>query len=102
MDRLTRMGRRPTPPGTILTEMYLKPREVSLTAFAGAIGISRKHMSQIVNGHVRLEPEIAARIGKVLGTSAELWINLQARLDAYEAHQSVKDWTPTVTFRPAA
>ncbi len=86
----------------ILTEMYLKPRGVSLSKLAETIGVSRKHMSRIANGHVALEPVVAARIAKVLGTSAELWINLQAKVDAYDAQNAVKDWTPPVTFPPAA
>ena len=69
--------RRPTPAGTILKAHYLEPRAISVTAFARAAGCSRKHMSNIVNGSARYDAGLAARIARVLGTSTELWINLQ-------------------------
>ena len=49
-----KLKRRPTPPGTMLREMYLRPRRVSVARFAAAVGCSRKHMSDIVNGRARI------------------------------------------------
>jgi addiction module HigA family antidote len=63
------------------------------------VDLSRKHMSAIVNGHSRVEPELAARMAKVLGTTTELWINLQAAVDAYDATLAVQTWKPKKTFR---
>ncbi|MBM3564591.1 MAG: HigA family addiction module antidote protein [Alphaproteobacteria bacterium] len=94
--------RRPTPPGMMLREMYLKPRRVSVARFAAAVGCSRKHMSEIVNGRTRLEPDMAARIARVLGTSIRLWINLQANLDAYDAERAARKWKPATVFRARA
>lgn len=54
--------RRPSPPGRILMRHYLEPRGVTITAFAAAVDVSRKHMSAIVNGHARIEPDVAARL----------------------------------------
>ncbi len=97
-----KMKRRPTPPGTMLREMYLKPRRVSVARFAAAVGCSRKHMSEIVNGRVRLEPDMAARIARVLGTSVRLWINLQANVDAFDAERAARKWKPSAIFRAKA
>ncbi len=97
-----KLKRRPTPPGEMLREMYLKPRRVSVVRFAAAVGCSRKHMSDIVNGRVRLEPEMAARIARVLGTSVRLWVNLQANVDAYDAERATRKWKPSATWRIAA
>ena len=101
MERRLTRRRRPSPPGEILKELYLEPRRVSLTAFAGAVGCSRKHMSNVVNGKARIEQELAARIAAVLGTSAELWLNLQNAVDLYDAAQALKGWKPERLFRAA-
>jgi addiction module HigA family antidote len=97
-----RMKRRPTPPGTILRELYLEPRGATVTAFARAVGCSRKHMSDIVNDRARLDAELAARVAKVLGTSARLWVNLQAGVDAWDAERAALKWRPRATFPAAA
>lgn len=51
-------------------------------------------MSRIVNGRARIEPRIAARLARVLGTTPHLWLNLQAKLDAHEADRALKNWKP--------
>ena len=91
---MLKQKRAPIPPGTILKELYLDEREISITAFAEAVGCTRKHMSQIVNGKVRIEAPLAARIGVVLDTSAELWLNLQSKIDLYKAQEALKNWKP--------
>ncbi|MBI4184889.1 MAG: HigA family addiction module antidote protein [Proteobacteria bacterium] len=96
-----KLKRRPTLPGTILSEDYLKPRRILVARLAEAVGCSRKHMSDIVNGKVRLEAPVAARLAKVLGTSAQFWINLQANVDGFDAERAARAWKPAATF-PAA
>jgi addiction module HigA family antidote len=95
-----RRNRRPMHPGTILREHYLLPRKVSVTSLAAATGLSRKHTSQIINGHKRIEPVTAARLGLVLGTTTRFWLNLQAAVDAWDAEQEVTTWQPTISFNP--
>ena len=91
-------NRRPTHPGTILKEMYLKPRGVSLRALSEAAGISRKHLSRIVNGHVGISPEMAMKLAAALETTPELWINAQRNLDMYDARQELREWKPKQVF----
>jgi addiction module HigA family antidote len=91
--------RAPTPPGAILYELYLAERGISIAAFAKAVGCSRKHMSQVIHGKARIEASLAMRIGAVLGTSAELWLNLQNKVDLYRAGQKLKNWKPQSVFR---
>ncbi len=93
--------RAPTPPGVILRELYLAPRGISIAAFAAAVGCSRKHMSQIVHGKAKVEASLAMRIGEVLGTSAELWLNLQNKSDLYKAKQTLRGWKPQRMFHAA-
>jgi antitoxin HigA-1 len=76
---------RPVIPGRILVELYLHPREVSIARFAEAAGVSRKHMSAIVNGRAAITAEVATRIALVLGTTPQYWLNLQNAVDLYDA-----------------
>ena len=82
--------RRPTPPGRVLAELYLEPRGVSIAKFAEAAGVSRKHISAIVNGRASITAETATRIATTLGTTAQYWLNLQNALDLYDAKSRLK------------
>jgi|SRR6516162_1811753 addiction module HigA family antidote len=83
--------RRPTPPGGILSELYLAPRNVSIAKFAEAVGVTRKHMSAIVNGRASITAETATRIATVLGTTAQYWLNLQNAVDLYDAEARLRE-----------
>ena len=83
--------RRPSLPGEILAELYLRPHEISIAAFAEACGVTRKHMSGIVNGHVAITAEMAARIAAALGTTAQYWLNLQNAVDLYDAEHRLAE-----------
>jgi addiction module HigA family antidote len=89
---------RPSEPGDLLVELFLKDRKISLTDFAKAIGCTRKHMSNIVHGKARIEAELATRIGTVLGTTAQIWLDLQAAVDLWDAKQKLKHWKPAKKF----
>jgi len=82
--------RRQTPPGEVLAELYLKPRGVSIAKFATAAGVSRKHMSAIVNGRAAITAEAATRIAMALGTTAQYWLNLQNAVDLYDAKAKLR------------
>lgn len=97
-DTPLRRSRRPSIPGAILRAHYMEPRGVSVSDLAGAAGVSRKHMSQVVNGHKRIEAALAVRLGRVFGTSPAFWLNLQAAVDTYDAACDLADWTPGRTF----
>ena len=77
--------RRPSPPGSILAELYLKPRGLTVTALAAAAGLSRKHVSDIIHGRAGITAEVAVRLGRVFGTSAGLWLGLQSDVDLWDA-----------------
>lgn len=73
----------PAHPGEILREMYLKPMNVTITQAADALGVSRKHISAIVNGRAPVTPDMAMRLAAAFSTEAALWINLQAQHDLW-------------------
>jgi addiction module HigA family antidote len=101
MEEIKR-NRRPSAPGAILKGLFLDDRKISVAALAEAIGYSRKHLSQIVHGKARIEPAMAARLGKALGTSTKIWLDLQAAVDAWDANEEAREWQPLRTFHAAA
>src|SRR5215471_13398702 len=81
--------RGPRLPGEILLEVYLAPRGISVTKFAVACGVTRKHMDAIVNGRAALTAGMATRIATALGTTPEHWLNLQNAVDLYDARERI-------------
>lgn len=73
----------PAHPGEVLKAMYMDPLDVTVTKAADALGVSRKHVSAIVNGHSPVTPDMAARLAGVFGTDPDIWINLQAQYDLW-------------------
>ena len=75
----------PIHPGEILNEEFLRPAEITQERFAKALGVSRRTVNEIVRGRRSVTAEMAIRLSKVLGTSAELWIGLQTDYDLLTA-----------------
>lgn len=90
--------RKPLTPGHMLKELFLKPRKVSIVAFAEAVGCSRKHISSIIHGKARIDATLAARMAVVLGTTSRVWLNAQAATDAWQAEKAMKSWKPKHLF----
>tara|TARA_B100001964_G_C13840751_1_gene425726 strand:+ start:390 stop:605 length:216 start_codon:yes stop_codon:yes gene_type:complete len=63
-----------------------------VTKAAEALGVSRKTLSAIVNGRAGISPEMAIRLSKAFGTSAESWLNQQMQYDLWQARQSSEDF----------
>jgi len=98
---MLKRNRTPSHPGVILKNHYLTTRGVSQKAFAEGIEISEKQLSQIINGHKRLEPDVAVRIAKALETTTAFWLELQTSVDVWNAEQNRKTWKPKVVFSAA-
>ena len=67
----------PAHPGEVLKELWLEPLGLTLTQAALRLGVTRKTISKIVNGHGAVTPEMALRLELVFGTSAQAWMNMQ-------------------------
>lgn len=80
----------PLHPGEILKEMYLDPLSITITALAENLGITRKTISQLVNGHMGISAEMALRLGKAFNTTPELWLNMQRNYDLWLAGSKIK------------
>lgn len=66
-----------TPPGSTIKEQ-IKDRGLQQKEFAARMGMSEKHISNLINGNVRLTPDVAERLEMVLGVPASFWNNLEA------------------------
>jgi antitoxin HigA-1 len=81
----------PPHPGEVLRELCLDPLGLTVTDAAEALGVSRKTLSAILNGRAGISPEMAIRLSKAFGTSAESWLNQQMQYDLWVAEQAAGD-----------
>ena len=79
--------RRPTHPGAILREDVLPALNMTQTEFARRLGVSRLSVSELIHEKRALSPDMAARLGKLLDTTPESWLNMQTSLDLWEIEQ---------------
>lgn len=92
----------PAHPGEILREMYLKPLGVTVTQAAEALGVSRKHVSAIVNGRAPVTPDMAVRLAAVFATEPELWVNMQAQFDLWTVSKQARPKVKSLVSKKAA
>ena len=67
-----------THPGEVLSEEFLKPLGMSVTALALALRVPATRIGAIVKGERSVTADTALRLARFFGTSAEFWINMQA------------------------
>jgi antitoxin HigA-1 len=77
----------PPHPGEILSGLWLEPLDLSITHAAEGLDVSRETLSEIVNGRAAISPEIAIRLERASGKSAESWLAHQAAFDLWQADQ---------------
>ncbi len=77
----------PPHPGLSVRHDCLEPLGLSVTEAAQKLGVSRKQLSDIVNGHSGISPEMAIRLDKAFGGGADTWVRLQAAYGLAQAMQ---------------
>ena len=75
----------PFHPGEILLEEFLEPDGITQTEFAGKLGWTRARLNELIKGKRGITADAALDLAEVLGTSAKLWMNLQATYDLDQA-----------------
>jgi len=78
----------PIHPGEILSEDFMRPRELSQNALARALNVPPRRINEIVLGKRAITADTALRLARYFGTTAELWTGLQADYDLRLARQS--------------
>ncbi len=79
----------PSHPGVLFADLLLEidGGRRSRGEFAKLLGVSRQILYRVLEGKTAVTADMALRIGKLCGNGPELWLNLQARFDAWEAAQ---------------
>ena len=75
----------PFHPGEILLEEFLAPAGMTQTEFAGKLGWTRARLNELIKGKRGITADAALDLAEALGTSAKLWMNLQATYDLDQA-----------------
>jgi addiction module HigA family antidote len=81
----------PPHPGLSVRHDCLDPLDLSVSKAAAQLGVSRKQLSDVVNGHAGISPEMAIRLDKAFGGGAETWYRLQAAYDLAQALKRAND-----------
>ena len=77
----------PPHPGEVIRELSLDPLGLSVTSAARGLGVSRKALSELLNGHPGISPEMSIRLSKAFGGSPESWLAQQMHFDPWRARQ---------------
>ena len=82
------MMHNPPHPGEVVRELCLELLNLSVTSAADALGVTRKSMSELLNGHTGISPAMAMRLSLAFGGSAESWLTQQAQYDLWKIRQN--------------
>ena len=82
-EEITRVGMKPCHPGEFIREEILNELGLSVARAAEVLGVRRATLSDLVNGHSALSPEMALRIEKAFGVSMDTLLRMQAWYDGY-------------------
>lgn len=77
--------KKPPHPGLSIRHDCIEPLGLTVVEAAKLLGVSRKQLSDIVNGHAGISPEMAIRLDKAFGGGAETWYQMQAAYDLTRA-----------------
>ncbi len=78
------MMHNPPHPGETIRDLCLKPLGLTVTATAEALGVTRKALSELLNGHSGVSPEMALRLSKAFDTTPESWLTQQMQYDLWK------------------
>ncbi len=92
----------PPHPGEIIREFYLEPLGLTITALAQALGVSRNSVSELLNGHNGISPEMAYRLSSAFGRTPESWLNLQALYDLAQVKEKAAQFEVKPLFQHEA
>ena len=83
--RLNKRQRRPTHPGELLREEILPAARITQGDLARRMGVSRRTVNEICQKRRGVSADIAHRLARVLNTTPDLWMNMQAAVDVWDA-----------------
>ncbi|MBI5135920.1 MAG: HigA family addiction module antidote protein [Nitrospirae bacterium] len=80
----------PPHPGEVIRDLCLEPLGLTVTAAAKALGVSRRTLSELLNGRRGISAEMAVRLSLGFGRSPEAWLAMQADHDLAQVLPKVK------------
>ena len=92
--------RKPTHPGRVLKYDVIEALGLTVTEAARRLGVTRKALSELLNEHAALSPEMAVRVAAATNTTPESWLRMQLKLDLWKAEQKppkVQKFEPVAT-----
>ncbi len=78
----------PPHPGEVIRELCLQPLGISVTAAARNLGVTRKALSELLNGKSGVSPSMALRLAIAFDSSPESWLNMQQQCDLYRTRKN--------------
>ena len=79
----------PPHPGAFIQEVYLEPNGMSGRELALKLGVAASTLSRVLSESSGISPEMALRLSKALGRSAESWLTMQDNYDLWQAKQTI-------------
>jgi antitoxin HigA-1 len=81
----------PVHPGQTIRRTCLEPHRLTVTEAAKGLGVTRKTLSELLNGKSGVSAEMAVRLAKAFGTAPEYWLQKQIKYDLWKAEQALAD-----------
>ena len=81
---------RPTHPGEMLREDFMRDYGLSISSLAKALGVSRQTVNELLRERRAVSPEMALRLSRLFGNTPEFWLNAQRAIDLWEAARTVR------------
>lgn len=78
----------PPHPGEFIRDTYIDPFEISIRSLAESLGVASSTLARIVSMRSGVSPEMALRLSKALGRSAESWLVMQHNFDLWQAKKT--------------
>lgn len=79
--------KKPPHPGRSIKDACLEPLGLTVTEGATILGVARHTLSRVINGQAGISPDMAIRLEKAFGGSADTWLRMQAAFDLAQARQ---------------
>src|SRR5580692_10289474 len=83
--------RKPASIGEILVEEFMEPMGLTQGALAMAMGVQREHVNELCNDRRSVTAPTALILARVFGNSPDFWLNVQRRIDLWEAMHSPRE-----------
>ena len=77
----------PPHPGEVIRTEIIEAHDLTVTAAAKVLGVSRRALSSLLNGQARLSGDMAPRIEKAFGPKMETLMGMQSAYDIFQARQ---------------